>query len=562
MLPLLGGGLSRISRRGRPATHYSWLHVAVLPSPSLSSPSSFREGGFRRKGHGIRFLSTVPASLDHPSLHEEFKVSVVESGSNIAVTPPPVENDDRAQDDELSQIINFPAWWLWTQKPQALHSSSGQRRRTLGYIPSKLYQIVDAEVVTSDSVDDQSSLPPPPPPGSYHSLGNIYQGRDYEPSSDNEDRILLKVTWVGNGVSYYDWEWLVQFAPSVTQWSTSSSKTRIHPSLAIGAIDNPNVVPIPTLDYQIVMGTTHGQLKALDAIMEHGALLIPEAPVTYSGDAEEHGNNCLPSDQVVAGIGKHLSGGRLSHGSLYGDTFRVVNQPNAQNIAYTNAALAPHQDLTYYESKPFLQILQCASNTGQGGASVLIDAMAAAEFLRTVAPDLFGVLCHVEATFVKQRPGADMVSFKPHIRVSSQTGEVVEVNWSPPFEGPPPLFSRKEESDAYLMAYQALECLLDNQATWAGDSVLEPALRQRLQEYSRRHTWEYVLNPGDILVFNNQRMCHARRGFSLTKGKERHLIGCYTDAMETISTYRLLLREQRGGGMTRSVGNGTRGSRI
>jgi hypothetical protein len=424
-------------------------------------------------------------------------------------------------------------------------------------------------MVTAGNVLDHSKLHPPPPKGSYHSRGNIYSNKK---EKEGPYRILLQVTWVNGSVSYYYWGWLCQFSYQGDDFSTTT--TRVTSDLAIGAEDNPDAIPIPTLDYHSIMNTPEGQLAALDAIIEHGALLVPNAPILWSNPDNDDTLNqkAVPSDAIVANLGKRLSGGRLSHGSLYGDTFRVVNQPNAQNIAYTSHALAPHQDLAYYESKPFLQLLQCISHTGQGGASVLVDAMAAAEYLRTIAPDLFHVLCHVEATFVKQRPGADIVSFKPHIRISSQTGEVIEVNWSPPFEGPPPLGGGSTtmtdlHDNMYLQAYHAMECLLDHHATQAGKDLLEPGLRNNLEEYSRRYTWEQVLEPGDILVFNNQRMCHGRRRFWSSKdegtNKERHLVGCYTDAMETINTYRVLRREQQsGGGRVRSVGNGTRGSSI
>ena len=73
------------------------------------------------------------------------------------------------------------------------------------------------------------------------------------------------------------------------------------------------------------------------------------------------------------------------------------------------------------------------------------------------------------------------------------------------------------------------------------------------------------LQPGQILVFSNQRMLHGRRSFRMTDdtpSSGRHLIGCYTNVDETLSRYRLLLREapDRDQHVVRNAGNGIRGS--
>ena len=284
---------------------------------------------------------------------------------------------------------------------------------------------------------------------------------------------------------------------------------------------------------------------------------------SLSSSSSDDKEQQVQQESVVGNLGKRFSGGTLSHGSLYGDIFHVQSKTGAENIAYTNVALPPHQDLTYYESKPFLQLLHCVNNTSSddkencitGGESLLIDAMAAAEELRRIAPDLFDILCRTEATFLKQRQGADMVSPKPHIVTDPSWGQVVEINWSPPFEGPFQLHPHIPVED-YVRAYQAFECMLDS--TWnvkedGGNgtnlftsSLLPTELERQLRDYARQYTWEYTMQQKDILVFNNQRLLHGRRGFTTIGNGVRHLIGCYTDATDTTSEYRQLLRERSG----------------
>ena len=86
-----------------------------------------------------------------------------------------------------------------------------------------------------------------------------------------------------------------------------------------------------------------------------------------------------------------------------------------------------------------------------------------------------------------------------------------------------------------------------------------------LSQYAKTYTWERKLKPGEMLVFNNRRMLHGRRGFSVADDApieegQRHLVGCYTNIDDTLNSYRVLLRNRVGYGTTPSilnVGNGT-----
>ena len=70
-------------------------------------------------------------------------------------------------------------------------------------------------------------------------------------------------------------------------------------------------------------------------------------------------------------------------------------------------------------------------------------------------------------------------------------------------------------------------------------------MERKLIDYAHAHTWTKRLEPGEILVFNNQRMLHGRRSFQVEMDQPtngRHLVGCYTDLDETLNQYRLLRR--------------------
>jgi alpha-ketoglutarate-dependent taurine dioxygenase len=342
-----------------------------------------------------------------------------------------------------------------------------------------------------------------------------------------------------------------------------------------------------------------GRYTLLDDIFRNGAVLLQDVPppssIHQNVNPSNSNNDSSSSmfDDVnspVARLGQALSGGRLSHGQLYGDVFHVCDKTTTKstmtlqngthpsetqftllasdtNIAYTTLALCPHQDLAYYESIPGLQLLHCIendSNTVQGGASTLIDVIAAATVLQQLAPDLFDVLLHCDATFIKQRDGADMIYRRPHIRCSLSDKQIISVRWSPPFEGP--LLSIPQQlAEDYYVAYSAFERMIDNalpRLRTTNDHKIENRLLPHISfelehdlcDYANNNTWEYRMQRGDVLIFNNQRMLHGRRAYKLvpptppaparaTGSAGRHLMGCYTNIDDTLCQYRLLRRQ-------------------
>ena len=57
-----------------------------------------------------------------------------------------------------------------------------------------------------------------------------------------------------------------------------------------------------------------------------------------------------------------------------------------------------------------------------------------------------------------------------------------------------------------------------------------------------RFQFFHRLNSGDLIVFDNRRVLHARNAFDLKTGS-RHLQGCYVDRDELLSRIRVLERD-------------------
>jgi len=402
--------------------------------------------------------------------------------------------------------------------------------------------------------------------------------------------------------SYFDVRWLQQW-----QCDDLALARRRRRSEVTTAISIPNINKYDTdsglfeVDYNDIVAaleeessrddesrrsrnTDCGLFALLRSMFTDGASLVTNVPCI-----DGSGTSVSP----VEVVGKAIGGGRLSHGALYGDIFHVKSIPSAHNIAYTSHDLAPHQDLAYYESPPGIQLLHCVgvSPTLVGGESLLIDCMAAAERLRHLAPDYFRTLATFPATFLKQRDGACMTYQRPHIVLKENADgsggdcidrEIVSVNWSPPFEGP--VCIGQDRVRSYYKAYAAFEYMVDNSLPMPPppDHLLSREEIRRFASHARENTWEYQLQPGQMLVFNNKRMLHGRRGFADHKegGSQeveqreqdeggtkpiRHLVGAYTNIDDTLCQYRVLLQEMgKAAGAPASsipnVGNGTTSS--
>lgn len=496
------------------------------------------------------------------------------------------EGDD---DDSSSLWTRFHASWLWAVDPNFIHPTSGQRMRSLSSLYSHKIQSIStsiSESMTDDDDDNAEKFPPRPSPGCLHSTGSVYQtpahnsnGKDGDVDENKATRPMLNVVWeTGTGdtyVSSYDMDWLRSRRYDKKTMEERTASTQITQHLALSRSN-----PLVEIDHGAILFQHSSQSSALesdlealrfeilDALFRQGAVLLTNNHAGTTTGGNDNGNQDLES--TVANLATLLAK-RISHGHLYGDIFHVQHVPNANNIAYTSAPLAAHQDLAYYTAKPGLQLLHCVNSNGTiGGESLLVDGLAAATALRLVAPDLYQTLLECEATFVKQRGDADMVYRRPHIEQDSN-GIVTAVHWSPPFEGP--LAIAHDRVDDYFVAYTAYERMVD--VLLPQDRYLLPAidnaLEEQLMDYAREFTVERQLQEGDILIFNNHRMLHGRRSFEVQQqqqqdGEEaptngRHLVGCYTDLDETMNQYRLLRRSHLTNlGMTEYIPNSGNGS--
>ncbi len=200
----------------------------------------------------------------------------------------------------------------------------------------------------------------------------------------------------------------------------------------------------------------------------------------------------------------------------FGELFDVRSTPNASDLAYTSIYLDAHTDNPYRSPVPGVQLLHCLANETRGGLSTLVDGFAVAEALRNRDPEAFRILSSTSIRFRYRDATTELVASATPIDLDV-TGRPRTIHFSPRLDFVPLL--PLETLTAYYRARQVFDRLL------------------RAPEFEIR----FLLNAGDLVMFDNCRLLHGRTGFDPAEGL-RHLQGCYIDIDGPRSLYRVLRR--------------------
>lgn len=183
-------------------------------------------------------------------------------------------------------------------------------------------------------------------------------------------------------------------------------------------------------------------------------------------------------------------------------------------------------DYRYFEHPPRYQILHSLRNRVVGGMSVFVDAIQAASTLRAINPKAFEILASTPVSFNYINDGHHLHHSHPTIELAAfaateslEEPRINHINYSPPFQAPLPLSTTPP---AFYPALSEFTSLLD-----------QPGLK-----------YEYLLQEGDAVMFDNRRVLHARTAFDDRKGEEgatnRWLKGCYLEADALLDRGRVL----------------------
>ncbi|KAI1640721.1 hypothetical protein F4809DRAFT_402475 [Biscogniauxia mediterranea] len=244
----------------------------------------------------------------------------------------------------------------------------------------------------------------------------------------------------------------------------------------------------PYIDYVSFMEDPASFQSGLKLLHSHGLFILRGVP---------------SSEDMVEKIATKI--GTIQN-SLYGMTWDVVSKPNAENIAYTDSYLPLHQDLLYMSNAPRIQLLHCIKNSCDGGESRFRDGKRV--FLQMLEKmSLRNNTLFRRMVLFEYRKNGHSYQQNRHLISKKQRGII----WSPQFQSPMQLVPRMSGPH-------------DNFHEKWHKSV------KMLQEVIETETeiYEYKLNEGDCVIFDNIRILHGRRKFDTSSG-ERWLRGAYVD---------------------------------
>jgi len=215
---------------------------------------------------------------------------------------------------------------------------------------------------------------------------------------------------------------------------------------------------------------------------------------------------------AVAQVAEHFGAVRETN---YGRVFEVRVTVDATNLADTSLALSPHTDNPYRRPTPTLQLLHCLSTELEGGETVLVDGFAVLEQLAEGGPAQLELLASTPIRYAYRDASADLAADFPVVTLGPY-GRPVALHVNNRSKGAP--CGSTEEVAAWYEAYLTLLALIDEQASQI----------------------VFKLGPGDLVLFDNERVLHGRTGFA--GGGMRHLQGCYADRDGLLSTLAVLER--------------------
>ena len=240
---------------------------------------------------------------------------------------------------------------------------------------------------------------------------------------------------------------------------------------------------LPLIDYDL-MSKDDTKLKALCSLRDIGFFVLTGVP-TVEGQVLK----------VISEMG-------YTRETNYGALFEVRTEVKPNNLAYTNLGLGSHTDNPYRDPIPTVQLLHCLESSTKGGDSILVDGFKAASILREESSENFSILTNNWINFRFSDDNTDLRSRVPMIELNDKN-EIIKVRYN------------NRSIDTINLPKDKMRVFYKAYRHWS--EVIE---RDELKI-------QFKLSEGDLMLFDNTRVMHARTEFSQT-GK-RHLQGAYSD---------------------------------
>jgi len=259
---------------------------------------------------------------------------------------------------------------------------------------------------------------------------------------------------------------------------------------------------LPFVDYESICNDENAKLDALRLVRDVGFFVLENVP-TIKGQVLK----------VISELG-------YTRETNYGAIFEVRTEVSPNNLAYTNMGLGSHTDNPYRDPVPTVQLLHCLESSTAGGDSVLVDGFKAATILRQESEEDFAILTSSWINFRFSDAKTDLRSRVPMIELNDNN-EIVKVRYN------------NRSIDTINLPANKIRPFYKAYRHWS-EIIERDALKIKFR-----------LSEGDLMLFDNTRIMHARTAFS-KKGK-RHLQGAYTDLDGLYSLLNVLESRQQNG---------------
>lgn len=230
--------------------------------------------------------------------------------------------------------------------------------------------------------------------------------------------------------------------------------------------------------------------ECLIQLTKYGVVRIKNSPVEP---------NTVTNIPEILGLGPVWS-------TVFGSPFVVKNKKDKSiNHAYTESGLPLHTDVPYYTQPPGVFLFHCILNECEGGESFYVDSFGCVKDFKKKFPEEFKILSTTEVTFRDLQQDWHLITTHPIIQLSSNNEDIVAV------------YDNHAARDGFNWLTD--DFILRNKWYKAYSTY-----RKFVEDPSRRFVFK--MNPGDLTIFDNWRVYHARNSF---KGDNRHMEGCYVE---------------------------------
>jgi len=322
----------------------------------------------------------------------------------------------------------------------------------------------------------------------------------------DEQTEILKIKWSDDEVSTFSVDWLYENSCAEQHRYLRTQETTQRVTLW----DRQTLkIPRTICKYDEV---EQSRIAIYAELRKYGVCLVEGAPTEEVYDEKT-------GDPPIIDVGNALGFVRKTN---YGDFFDVRVQPRQRDeghLAYTTKGLSVHTDNPYRNPTPGVQLLHCIKQapamSGNNGMSVLIDGFMIANVMKQKYPEEFKLLSTIKRPFTYYDLNGGYKFHKDRYVIGvDSNGNVESVHYNNRSASSHNWDIKESQIVPYYNAWKLFGAMLDDP--------------------EREYAMDYRLEPGQMVIFDNNRVLHGRRGYTLEAGdgepdQARHLQGCYID---------------------------------